>query len=445
MRQSERIMSEDEREELNKHAYNILCDCRKRVLQRHEFIGAIAMGLDLVPTYDINNPTAATDGTAIYFDIEYLSALKNEERDFTIAHEIWHNVMLHFMRLENRDRRLFNIATDLEVNQLLEKDGFVAPPDLCFPRSSKHPKGYDVPEGLSAEAYYDLLLDKQNSLQKVGCSMFGDNGEDGKNGNSKSLTGQFDNHIFEGDEFDKNDGKTQKGKYGMKGHDDNFRPLPTRDAVERVREAAVQAAQQIERSHGTLPDYIKKIVNELTEPEINWKEQLIAHVTSALGDKANWSMPNRRFVYSGVYLPSHMSEKLKIAIGIDTSGSTSNDLPKFLGEVNEIVKQFGNYELTVIQCDTEVKCVERYDEDHPLDLENTKFNFKGFGGTMLHPIFDYITDEKLDIDTAVIFTDGETEKFVEADAPQYPVMWMITKGGRKTNAGFGKVVEFKAK
>lgn len=440
MKHCDRELTEDERSELYTRAFNVLCECRKRVLQKHQFIGSIAMGLDLVPVRDVDCSTAATDGTAIYFDIEFLSKLKPEEREFVLAHEIWHNVMLHSMRLENRDRELFNIATDLEVNQILEKDGFIGPNEGCWPRTDKHPNGIDVPTDLSAELYYDLLLEKQNYMKKYKLSSADKNDKN----NDTSMSGQFDVHIYNGDEFDKCDGRTGSDKYGKKGHDDNFRPLPSRDAVERIREAAVAAAQQIERSRGTLPDYLKKIVNELTEPEINWKEQLIAHVSSTLGEKNTWTMPNRRFVYSGIYLPSHYSEKLKVAIGIDTSGSTSSDLPKFLGEVNDIVKSFGNYELTIIQCDTEVKSVEKYDEEHPLDLENTKFNFKGFGGTRLQPIFEQIEEDQLDIDSIVIFTDGETEKFTADMAPAYPVMWMISKGGKKTNIGFGKVVEFKA-
>ena len=215
-----------------------------------------------------------------------------------------------------------------------------------------------------------------------------------------------------------------------------------RKNVAAVREAAVTAAQNYERQRGELPAHIKGIVQKLLKPEVSWKEVLAQFITRASGEDRTWRTPNRRFVHSGLYLPSTEGMKMKIAVGIDTSGSVMADLPKFLGELNSLVKSFGSYELHLIQCDARIQDYKLYTEEDPLDLEHEKFNVRGMGGTKLKPIFNYIELNQLDVDAAVIFTDGYCERFNTYDAPSYPVLWMVSKGGSKENLTFGEVHVF---
>ena len=424
---------------LKTKARDTLAETRRTLLQRAPFIGNVAMQLDLVPVHDSRLGTACTDGQAIYFDVEFMKTLSRDELLFVFAHEVWHNIMLHFTRQGNRNSELFNKATDLEVNQLLIKDGLVCP------KSALTPQNMSVPCDLNAESYYDILL-KRNKPNNEDDEDDDDDQQDmympgDKSGNSNvsapnhKLDGQFDRHIFVGEKLE------DPTDYS----DDDFRPFPTESNVEKVREAAVATAQAMERTTGSLPGHIKKIINNLLEPEISWQELLTASVTRAMGESRTWNTPNRRFAYTGTYLPSSYSNKIKVAVGIDTSGSTSGSLKKFLSEVNGLVKSFGSYELTLIQCDTEVKSCETYNEDRPLDLENDMIEMKGFGGTILHPIFECIKDKELDIDTAIIFTDGEIDTFKADEAPEFPVTWLLTKE-HNTDAErmqFGERIVFK--
>lgn len=430
---SARPITEERLDELKHNALDIMCDVRRSMLNRHAFVGSVAMNLDIVPTRDIDNPTACTDGSAIYFDIDFLASLKPDEREFVFAHEVWHNVMLHAMRREGRDHSLFNIATDLEINQILKKDGFIAPKNLLWPDK------YGFPYDLSAEEYYELLEKNPPKYQQIGSDPNGAGG----NGDGQ-FDGQFDKHIYVDAVSERTDAKSMNvaDKYGKVENDDDFRPMATESAVEKIREAAVTAAQEIERMCGSLPGYLEQIVKGLLEPEMNWKDVLTAHVTRVMGDKTNWNTPNRRFAYNGMYLPAHTSDKLRIAVGIDTSGSTNEDLPKFLTELNALVQSFGNYELHVIQCDTEVKDCTMYDDSNPLDLENNEFKMRGGGGTRLQPIFDYIAENDMDIDSICIFTDGFCEVFDADMAPNYPVLWLVSSAGKTDYLHFGEVIKF---
>ena len=97
-----------------------LAQDRQQLLLQWPFIGGIIMRMELVPVRDDRLNTASTDGDSIFVDIDFYSKLNKEERQFVLAHEVWHSVLLHFARCQNRDRELFNIAADLEIHFTLE-------------------------------------------------------------------------------------------------------------------------------------------------------------------------------------------------------------------------------------------------------------------------------------------------------------------------------------
>ena len=449
-----RPMTSESLDELKQKALIVLADTRRQLIYRYPFAGSVSMNLELIPTRDFRLPTAACDGKHIFFDIDFLSTLSADDRVFILAHEIWHAILCHMIRCENRDRELWNIAVDMEVNQLLKNDGLLVPKTAILPDREPYYLTNGMCSDLNAESYYDLLITRQknqsysNSSSKSSSgsgsgSGDGSESQDQTGGNDDGkLDGQFDKHLSPSDDLNTLKKQDVDDKYGKVGEDPDFQPNVTQSNIEHVREAAISAAQTLERQRGELPAHIKQLVNKLLEPEIPWQEVLAQFITRCLGDKTSWSRPARRFAASGVYLPSKYGEMLKVAVAIDTSGSTNSDMPKFLGEVNGLLKSFGNYELTLIECDAEIGKYEKYDESNPLDLENKKYEVTGGGGTCLQPIFKKLEDENDDIDALVIFTDGYCETFKESDAPEYPVLWVLTKDGNSKNLGFGEVVKF---
>lgn len=469
-------MTDGKLQELKDTARKILSYNRMQLLNKHPFIGNIAMNLDLIPIRDARCDSAMTDGNAIYFDIDFMSRLTPDEIQFVLGHEIWHVVMIHFLRQENRDHDIFNIACDMEVNQILDNDGFLPPSNALFP-NKKHAQKcqYDFDDGLSAEEYYDLIIEwhkKQIEQNQHDDNQNGFNGKTEADNTEKSKTsnipikdkskktcrpkrntkkceGQFDKH------FDQHENQEEalkeaiencaEDKYGKKEADTEFQPRSfntdsdRREAMEQVREMVVSAAQTYERQKGDLPGYIKKYVDKLIESKLPWKEILSAFITAGFQNKTNWNVPNKRFAYSGTYLPSHTGDMMRIAIGIDTSGSCEPECSKFLSEVNAIARSFDQYELHVLQCDTEVKDYTMYDENNPLD-PNDKIEFKGFGGTRLHPIFDYLSLNNIEADAVLIFTDGYCEKFDQNENFDQPIMWMITGKNECKNIEIGQKV-----
>lgn len=472
-----KVLTKDQEEKLKYNARGILANARKTVLDRFPFVGTVAMGLDLVPVRDTEVTTMATDSAAIYCDIDFLSRLSNDDKVFILAHEVYHNVMLHPLRRGGRDRELFNIADDMEVNDILRADGLSVPKDAVLPDK------FGFPAGKCAEEYYELLLNRQKLQQMKslttsksgdgsldGAGDFGDDDDDsdaessqssaGKSSKSKTkskkpihnptgeLSGQFDKHIFkddpapsEDDALDPEDSDVADS-FGKVGHDPDYRPNVTESACERIRESAVMAATMMAQ-RGTLPGHLQRLVNELLEPKLDWKEVLAKFVTKAGGDtKRTWNKCNRRFAASKTYLPSSYSDAMKVGVVLDTSGSVVQVAEKFLSEVNGIVSAFTGYSLDLIQCDTRVTSHMHFDEYEPLNLAEMKYDINGGGGTRLTPALSWFKENNCDIDCIIVFTDCECEEMTPDRAPEVPVLWISTKKGEHKNIQFGEVVDF---
>lgn len=456
--------------DLRENAIGILAECRRELINNFPFIGSLAMNMDIVPTRDARCSTAATDGRTIYFDIDFLGSLSADDRKFILGHEIYHALLAHQLRRENRDPKIFNICTDCEVNNILKLDGLPVPSDALLPEQ------FGLTPGGSAEEFYEILVDQSSTQSKVmksymkchsgqmpgnGGSGDGDDGSDSPqdgssepkednsvNGNGKSgnqegkLSGQFDRHLDKNDNVHGEDiPENLADRFGKVGRDPNFCPEVKEDNAEKMRESAVAAAQVYERQRGELPAHLKQFVEELLTPEIPWQEVLQSFITRTVGAKSDWNRPNRRFVSSKIYLPSHTSETINVGVILDTSGSTAPDMEKFLSEVNSLVSSFSGYTLTLVQCDAAVQSCETYSEDNPLDMEHQKLEVHGGGGTMMTPAFRRIMeDDDIEVDCIVCFTDGFIEKIPESMV-DIPTLWVVSKDGSLDELTFGEKVK----
>lgn len=458
-------MAEKKIEEVKATVAKGLEVARWKLLEKHPFIGEMLLRFSIVPTYDCRCNTAATDGSKIFFDCEFYSTLDEAQREFVLAHEVWHNILLHFTRMQARDPMMWNIATDCEINHMLQNEGMSVLKDACLPDP--------IVAGKSAEDIYAYLQKQAQKQQKQngkgkGGNGDGDgngeggegeddgdsqgsgssgngkqkqNGKGGKSGNSKSKHGnQFDRHIYEGETA--GEGEKQNGKWGEKGFDQDFNPSmkDAKETEDKIKEMVTSVAQSIERKQGHLPAGIDNIVKEMLKPEINWKEALSQFVTKCLNGDHSWRRCSRHALGRGMYLPGKDGEKIKCAVAVDTSGSYLADLPKFLGELNSIVKTFGGYEITLIQCDAEVQDVKKYTDDEPMDVEN--FKCKGGGGTDFKPPFKWLREHgEEDINCLVYFTDGYGD--APTYPPPYPTLWVLTSDGAEDFCDWGEKMKFK--
>ena len=372
---------------------------RVRLLMDQPFVGSFLIRQNLVPIVDCRCTTACTDGQNIFVNPEFYFSLSPAERRFLLAHEVWHTIYLHFQRRKDRDEDLFNLATDMEVNRMLKKEGFKAPEGALLP-----PKEWD---DLNAESIYEKLQEKAVPVKQHPFDVHLDSGSGGQNPSDESTS---------------SGGEDEEGCPVL---DPDYQVDFGSDPEERVREKIVESATQYKKRIGTLPDHLSQIVEDFQAGKLRWQELLAQFVTSCFGGSRRWLPPNRRYISSGLYLQSRRDSRLQAVLAFDTSGSTGEELPQFAAEFTNLLNTFGQYDLTVICCDSQIQSVETYSQDKP--FPGRKFNFKGGGGTAFTPVFDYIKKNIPEVNLLVYFTDGYGD--IPAK-PSYPVMWVISPNGK---------------
>ncbi len=396
-----------------------LVEDRRTLLRKMPFIGSILMHLELEARAGMAMPTAATNGSKIMFDPFFYKKLKEEERLFVIAHEAWHCALLHFARTGSRHPKLANIAQDLEIHfvlmdelaELKMKEPFVLPHDPSW-------------KGLSFEEIYEKLI--ESGMVKF---VEGDGSDGGMPGDGRWVPGRQSQNLK------RNGREGFDGRCESNGEAEQVSDAEMRRRVEAMREAIAQAAVSTERRKGKLPAHLQAIVDRVVKPQLNWKMLLRRFVTSAYGGSRRWLPPSRRHVWQGLYLQSMRDECLKACVAVDTSGSCLGDLPQFFSELSSLLGSFGNYEITVIQCDSEIGSVEKFTSDRPLP-KNYGWKVTGGGGTSFVPVFDYVKSHGMHPAVLVYVTDGYGD--APAKAPPYPVLWVLTADATDDFAPWGQ-------
>jgi predicted metal-dependent peptidase len=160
---------------------------RMRLLFKHPFFGQLALRLELVSADRSWCPTATTDGKKFYYNPAFILALDDKENVWLVAHELGHCVYEHFLRLAGRDPKLFNIAGDYVINNMLDIE-LVKKGDYSRMVSVIKPYLDHKYDGWTTEEVYDDLLEQQENggkpedegdLVDVHISLDGSGGEDG--------------------------------------------------------------------------------------------------------------------------------------------------------------------------------------------------------------------------------------------------------------------------
>ena len=353
-----------------------LITARVGLLLRASFFGNLATRLKLVNA-DEWCGTAATDGRNFYYNSRFINMLRPKEIEFLFGHEVLHCVYDHFGRRGNRDPQLFNIANDFAVNADLIKhrvgEKITTVPCLHDPK-------YD---GLSSEEIYDLLYEKADKIS------LGD-----------LLDKLIDEHLDgDGDsDSDGNGDKQGKGRPQLSEAD--------RQAIrDEIKEAMLAAAATADGA-GNIPAGVKRLIQELTEPKMNWRELLRMQLESTIKSDYTWMRASRKGWHMDAVMPGmKLDPMIDIAVALDASGSISESMLKdFLGEVQGIMDSFPAYRIHVVTFDTEAYNPAQYNSENLDDI--CDYEVTGGGGTDFDCVFNYLKENEIEPKRLVMFTDG---------------------------------------
>ena len=351
-------------------------------------------------------PTACTNGRDEMYGRDFVTGISDAELRFVVLHECYHKLYRHlttWRHLYEQDALLANMACDYVINCKItddNTDGFAVMPSMGL-LDPKY-RGWD-----SAQVYNILEQDQDES------------GGDG--GGDNSSPQGFDDHDWEG---------------AQELSADEQREL-ARDIDEAIRQGALIAGKM-----GSGGD---RDLEELLKPQVDWREVLREFITSTCtgSDYSTWRRPNRRYVATGHYLPSGITEQVgELVIAIDTSGSIgSAELTRFLSEVKGICDTVHPERIRLLYWDTTVCADETYDT-HELDNLTSSTKPAGGGGTSVDCVPEYITKHNINAQAAIVLTDGHL--YGGWGTWSIPLLWCIIDNDR-AKPDCGKTVHVKAR
>ncbi len=348
-------------------------------------------GVLMVGKYEVRGDvrTASTNGLDCAYGETFITKQDDPALRGLILHENLHKTFQHLFlwkHLYADDGRLANMACDYVINLIIrdledESGGFVRLPD-----------GGLIDErfrGMSTQDVFDILKEEQDE-------------DEGEGGSSEGEGEPLDDHNW---------GEAQ----GM-----------TPEDVEQVSKEIDQAIRQGQMMAGKLGGNQSRVLDQLTEPKVDWREQLRDFVASAVSGKdlSTWQRPNRRWLQHDMYMPSTINETIgRIVVAVDTSGSIGGSiLTAFLSEVQAIANNVKPERVDLIYWDTEVAGHEVYAQDQ-LEKLASSTKPRGGGGTKVECVPEYLRTNQIRPECVIVLTDGYV--FGGWGTWSAPVLWCI--------------------
>ena len=291
-----------------------------------------------IKTFAVN----ITDGINLYINPKFYDKIKPLERVACLEHEVLHILNKHLLRCEDREPKIFNIASDIAINPYIE----------TLPKGALYPKEFKLEPYKESEYYYKKLLENSTKI----------------NVSAKPL----DNHDL--------------WREGNANH----------EYQHEVIKRAIQNTLEKTKDYGSLPSSVRELIEQaLKYKGVNWRRilQQFIYRATLVNTVPTRKRPNRRYDFVE---GNRVECKLDMLIGLDTSGSIDNEtLALFFGEIEKI-KALG-MKIKVAECDADIGRVYNYKH-----LPKTEVT--GGGGTCFKPVFEYAN--KIKPNCILYLTDG---------------------------------------
>ena len=346
---------------------------------------------------NIGSATAVTFKDAkyvMYFNPFIFLPLTIEQMENCIRHEILHIVFQHLQRARDlRDhysKLALNLAMDIVVNTYL------------------HPLPDDAATLDWVNLQYHLYLTPFGTLEN-----YVDEIETALKNREKTTTVTDDDNTAQTDILTKFD--------PLRTHD-VWNEADTIDAqlLGRFTEKYVDSA-----NHGQVSDHLANAIAAIKDSNrtLPWHFYLKKLAgTVASGNKKTTARRNRRQPDRLDLRGELRNYKAKIYIALDISGSISDDeFKQAMEEVFQIVREYKT-EITVIQCDDQIRKVYKV-----RTIKDLMARPAGRGGTSYSPVIENANEHKIDL--LLYVTDGKGEEVLRTKPSGYKILWLIGGNG----------------
>lgn len=345
------------------------------------FLGMLLAKLKFQWTEDL--PTAAISEDTLYWNPGFFLSLDKETRVTVLAHELWHNALLHGARISDRCPEIWNIAGDHVINLLLKEHGYYMD-GFAYVMDEKY-------KGWTTDEIYDDLI------------------KPGKP-------------------------KPQAGTIQVPGIGNDVLPI-TGDAVSTAVANVVGAktAAGMSNMAGSMPGEMTMVIDKFLNPKLPWETLLYNYFNALTSQEYSFRRPNRRYddpIMPGL-APQNGLEHL--IYYVDISGSiTDEQIVRVNSEVKFIQEELRPERLTLVTFDTEIHDIYNFE----MDDEFAYIEITGRGGTDLHEVFKHMQENAPT--AAIIFTDLEVGI---PSNPGVPIIWICVDNPKK-KVPFGTLIHF---
>jgi predicted metal-dependent peptidase len=395
---------------------SLITRAKHKLRKNLPFFGVLLSKLRTVPTRSI--PTMAVDDyNNIYINPDFaLKTLSEPEVVGVLAHEAFHIANGTFMRLNNREMKLWNVATDYTMNRDLlddmakinnkEEIGFPSMGLIPEKRGDKYiisfknnPATAQLPDiditDMAPETLYRVLenLRQQFNQNQKGKPQQGGGGQGGKPQQGAGGQGQGPGGKGQGEkgESEKGDGKDlsdilsdEQEKLDKHLTDEEAKNLdilkmPQGEGVEGGEDFVPRgpAGGESSKNESQKKSETKHLINQ-TQAEINRTRGSGTGsprgVSDVLQAKSDWRVllrdfmaksertyydlarPRKRALASGYYAPKKVNRReVRVIIGLDTSGSiTDKEINTFVSEIVKLAEQFDDVKAVILLWNTTV-------------------------------------------------------------------------------------------
>lgn len=423
----------------------------------------------LVITEGCPAPAGIDKHGRVYFNPQWIARLRERCKDneqvlsqvgFLWFHEICHWIREHWQRAEDIHAQpaLWNLATDMEINDHVP-DG-LAMPDFGQGRSGVLPRGYNLPDGQTAEWYYRHL---QQQAQQVPSQQGGDSqsGARSKQTAQAGTSSTLQQHSPQAGQASapqqhspqagqsQQDGNTDTAAQpnsssrldegsGIDGQSrgwelsaENEEPPALSDFDRQsLAEEVAHRILDAQKTRGIIPAGWLRWAEEILKPRVDWRKHLQRAVRGAISEgfgqriDYSWRRPNRRSaIYAPFILPSLQGEyKPRVVCIVDTSGSIGQDeLAQALAEVRGVLEQL-RVPITVIPCDAvPYEAIQVLTRSDWLKVQQ---GMRGSGGTDMVAGLNAALQMKPTPEAVIVLTDGYTP-FPKTRPKRTQVIWAI--------------------
>jgi predicted metal-dependent peptidase len=342
------------------------------------FIASLGSRCRIVASEKIPAPAGVSKDNCLLINPNYWEQLMLKDRVYIYAHEVCHIAFQHRERRGNRKPNIWNIVVDAEVNDSLDEVlsrniGAITMHDISILIN----ESLDNTRRYSAEELYDKLIKNTITIKYIRRNNLCD-GEDLTDLDSDGIV------IQEGDEEINNSSNGE--------------------IREKLWQQAIAQAYSMQKSIGTVPAGISRIVDRLLKPKVKWQNILKKEIAIGIGKNVigDWRKRSRKVPEM---FPGLRREQLPTIWNlVDTSGSIDQETLKQF--ISEIYAQARETRVKAVAFDAQ--SYEILEANNQIDvIKEIARRLKGGGGTEIKDTLKKTLKSMQYGDIVVVLTDGD--------------------------------------